>query len=101
MTSTFPANSNVIAFCQEIIRSGSYEAFSRSVAFILEQIFQIRRAFVKGFQAETLVITGSYESVTMSGCSRRNTRRNTILDVSFGRWDHALWRSAAEWIAPT
>src|SRR5437016_12292657 len=48
MTSTFPAKNRVSAFFQEMIRSGSYEAFSSSVAFILKADFSDKSRLCQG-----------------------------------------------------
>src|SRR5690348_5204696 len=51
MTSTFPANRSISAFFQEMILSGSYEAFRSRVACIVTAIFKIGAALCQGLSA--------------------------------------------------
>src|SRR5215831_19304595 len=97
MISTFPAKNSVRAFFQEIILSGSYEAFKSRVAFIFMRLFKLSEDLSRAFPRETLVIIGFYESVTIAGCFTRKR----LSDAFSVRWAPALSLSAEASIVRT
>src|SRR5438132_1628862 len=98
MTSTFPAKNKVRAFFQEIMRSGSYEAFNSSVAFILKADFsdwtRLCQAFPGQNPCDHWVLTNLLQCLTC-------WKKNSICDAFFAKWVPASWHSAGVWTVPT